>query len=352
MRGFFLSLLILPPALCVTAQNEELTYYLPKTELRFRLLVEKTEYTPGEFAKYSERFLRKAAPEEASTTYRLAGISMYTASVPDSAKKFTVPLDKKHTIISVDRASNGVLMAINAKRKESPEPEKFSPARAEAAANPRDYMSEDILSAGSTSKMAELTAREIYDIRSSRNDLNRGEADYMPSDGQQLKIMLANLDKQEAVLTQTFQGVTARDTTEYEVAFCPAGNAGEEEAEDGETVLFRLSKYLGLVDADDMSGTPYYIRVEDLKTIPRLQTAADGEKRSKDDAGITVNMPGKIRVTLWEGNRQMAMFEAYAAQYGSLESLSSTLFSKKLTSHVQLNPVNGNVESIETEPVD
>ncbi|MCD7713358.1 MAG: DUF4831 family protein [Prevotella sp.] len=344
MKKLIISLILMLPSAALSAQ-EELAYFLPKTELRFRILVEKSEYTPGEFAKYSERFLRKAADDKPSTTYRLVGINMFTTAIPDSSKQFTVPLDKKHTVFTVDCASNGVLMAINAKRKEATIPEDFVPAKPAPIINPHDYMSEEILSAGSLSKMAELTAREIYDIRSARNDLNRGEADYMPSDAGQMQIMLSNLDKQETILTQTFQGVTRRDTTQYELTFIPEGDTGKE-------VLFRLSKYLGLVDNDDMGGVPYYIKVEDLKIIPELKTAADGEKRSKDDAGITVNQPGKIRVCILESDRTLAQFEAYAAQYGSMTSLSSSLFSKKVTSHVQLNPVNGLVESLETEPVD
>ncbi len=347
MKSLILSLLFLLPLCAMDAQTEELTYYLPKTELRFVVRVEKTDYTPGEFAKYSERFLRKAAEQTASTTYRLIDISMYSTSVPDSAKCYTVPLDKKHTIFTVEKAANGVLQAINAKGKTIDEPTPFVPARKAPIANPHDYMSEDILTAGSSAKMAELTAQEIYDIRSSRNDLNRGEAEYMPKDGEQLRIMLANLDQQEAILTQVFQGVTLSDTLVYEFVYCPMPS--EQTSKD---VLFRLSKHLGIVDSDDMAGVPYYIEVKDQHVIPRLTTAADNDKKGKDEAAITVNMPGKVKVYLTADGRTIAQFEAYAAQYGSLETLSSTLFSKKTTSHVQLNPITGNVEYIETEPVD
>ncbi len=346
MRKLIISIILTLPFSTLAAQTEELAYFLPKTELRFLLLVERSEYTPGEFAKYSERFLRKAADDQASTTFRLVSVSMYTAATPDSTKQFTVPLDKKHTIFNVDLDANGVLMAVNAKRKETSQPEHFTPAKPEPTVNPHDYMSEEILSAGSTSKMAELTAREIYDIRTARNELNRGEADYMPNDARQMQMMLANLDKQEAILTQAFQGVTVCDTTQYEVAFTP------EPDKTGKEILFRLSKQLGLVDADDMAGAPYYIVVDDKHSVPELKTAADGEKRSKDDAGITLNLPGKIGVTILDGSTPLARFETYAAQYGTLTSVSGSLFSKKITSHLRLNPVNGNVESLETEPVD
>jgi hypothetical protein len=38
--------------------SEGAVYYLPKTAIRITLQVEKTTYTPGEFCKYSEKYLR------------------------------------------------------------------------------------------------------------------------------------------------------------------------------------------------------------------------------------------------------------------------------------------------------
>ena len=73
-------------------------------------------------------------------------------------------------------------------------------------ANPRDFLTEEILMASSTAKMAELVAKEIYNIRESKNALLRGQADNMPSDGAQLKIMLDNLNLQEEAMTEMFSG--------------------------------------------------------------------------------------------------------------------------------------------------
>ena len=109
-------------------------------------------------------------------------------------------------------------------------------------------MSQEILAAGSTPKMAELTAREIYDIRDSKNALNRGEADFMPKDGEQLRIMLDNLNTQDRTLSSLFVGTECKDTTEVVFTLCP-------DMEVNRQVLFRLSKQLGVVDADDLSGS-------------------------------------------------------------------------------------------------
>ena len=352
-RNAFLLLSVLLASITANAQTEGTRYCLPKTEMRFQILVEKTTYTPGEYAAYSERFLKKTESEQPSTSYNIVGVKMYTTAIPDTAKSYVVPVDKKHTIFNVELDRNGVLLAINTKAKATAEPEIFTPAPKDKPLNPRDFMSEDILAAGSVAKMAELTAREIYDIRNSRSELTRGEAEYMPKDGDQLKIMLANLDRQEKILLQMFQGVTEKDTVEHEIVYCPKGNVGDGSAkEEEDDILFRFSQKLGLVDADDLAGAPYRLNIEDLKTIPELHTAVDGEKPSKDATGIMVNMPGKIKATLTAGNRTVSTFELYAAQYGRLELLSDNLFGKKMITKLRLNPITGYVELLETEPLD
>ena len=350
MKKIFFGLFLVFLCLSAKAQIPEGTpYFLPKTEMHIRLLIEKTTFTPGEYAVYAERFLKKSVSTTPSVEYRVVGYSMYTTAIPDSSKAYFVPVDKKHTILNVERASNGVLTAINAKGKTTTIPAEFVPSPKSAPVNPHDFMSEDILAAGSVAKMAELTAREIYDIRSSRSELSKGEADYMPKDGAQLNLMFANLDRQEAILLQTFQGVIEKDTIQQEIRYVPEKKEGEQVTKD---VLFRFSKKLGLVTDDDLGGSPYYISIEDLKIIPELKTAVDGEKRAKDDPGITVNLPGKIKATILDGDKPVKAFELYAAQFGSLESLSSNLFGKKMLTKLQLNPLTGNVELLSTEPLD
>ena len=48
------------------------TYFLPKTAIHIAVKIEKTVYTPGDFAPYAERFLRLTdVSTEPSTTYRI-----------------------------------------------------------------------------------------------------------------------------------------------------------------------------------------------------------------------------------------------------------------------------------------
>lgn len=322
-----------------------LDYYLPKTVVNVSVLVEKNTFKPGELADFSDLYFKTSAATEASVSYRIVGIRFSTAGIPDTDKKFTVAIDKKHSILNIDCDRNGVLKAINDKAPDTPQAKPFVPARKPAPLNARDYMSQDILAAGNLPKMAQLVAQEIYDIRDSRNQLSRGEADNMPQDGAQLKLMFANLDRQERALMQMFTGVTTTDTLEHVVSFVP-------EKEKTDVTAFRFSKKLGLLTADDYSGAPYDIVVEDEGVMADLPDEANAAKKEKDDFMLGVNTPGKIRLTVNADGRKVASFDTYAAQFGKVEMLNGALFGKKITSHVTLDPVTGSVVKLRTEPLE
>lgn len=324
---------------------EGTTYFLPKTAMRFSFLVEKTVYTPGEFAQYAERYMKETDVDfEPSTTYRIIHTSMTPLGVPDSSKQYTLSLNKKYTISDVSLDDNGVLLAVNAKGRKASVPTPYVPGKKTAVLNPKDYMNEDILTAGSSAKMAELCAQEIYDIRDSRAQLSKGKADTMPKDGEQLKLMLNNLDTQEKALLQVFNGVTVKDTMEVVMTFIPQKEANKK-------LFFRFSQHLGFTDIDDLGGAPYYIIVEDEHTMANADPSLQKEKKEKDDINLNVNVPDKIKVSLYEQERLMASFEFYAAQFGKTENLSGELFGKKQTTQIILNPITGGIEHLQSESI-
>lgn len=335
-----LSAILMLFPLCMSAQSIEGTSYtLPENGMRFTVKVEKTQYTPGRFCQYAERYMKEKVAQQGTTTYRIIGITMDPYAVPDTSKNFTLITDKKHSIDKVYCSPNGQLLAINAEAQKYTTPQRvFKAAKKTAALNPNDFMTEDILSAGSTAKMAELSAKEIYDIRDSRNSLSRGEADNLPKDGAQLALMYENMNRQEAALSQLFYGTTVKDTVWTQINFLPT--------KEGRSILFRFSKYYGLVDNDDLSGTPYYLTVTDLNTAAKPETSENGKKEDKNDIGLRVNLPSKIKATLIFNGKTVDTYEMNAAQFGYIESLSGDLFGKKQTSEIVLDPLTGSVKSI------
>ena len=224
--------------------SEGAVYFLPKTAVSVTLLVEKSSYQPGEFARYAERFLRmRDVSLEPSVGYRIVSIVQQPVAIADTAKRYAVKFDPKTAASNVRLSDDGVLLAINTEptRKANTEPTRkaetphFVQAPRVPLPAPRSFMSEEILSAGSTAKMAELTAQDIYEIRESRNLLVRGQADNMPKDGEQLRLMLNQLDLQNQVLTSLFVGTVSKDTAEYTFTIVPDGDIQHD-------VLFRFSQ--------------------------------------------------------------------------------------------------------------
>lgn len=321
--------------------SEGVVYFLPKTAILITVQIEKTTYTPGDFCRYADRYLRlKDVSDEPTVTYRITGIRQEAVSTADTKKRFAVKFDPKTVAANIALSDDGVLLAINATPKPIPLQQPFKSAVRPEPINPRQYMSEEILAAGSTAKMAELTAQDIYEIRESRNLLVRGQADNMPKDGVQLNLMLNQLDKQDRSLTSLFSGTIQKDTLEKTMTIVP-------NKESKQSLLFRFSKKLGLVDDDDLAGVPYYIMIEDLHAIPMPDP--EEKKKQKQEEGVYVNVPGKMKASIYNAEGVIVTNEFPAAQFGNVELLSGALFNKRYTTHLWINPVSGAIDRLEAE---
>ena len=332
-------------ALAQDPVNEGAPYYLPKTAFKFRILVQKTTFTPGEYAEYASRYLKQSdAVLEPKTSYKIIDLKMQPIGVPDASKHYIAKAGMKYNIQKIHVSDNGVLLSVNTDPAPNKEEPLFTPARKPAPLNPRDYMSEDILAAGSKAKMAQLCAEEIYTIRTSRNDLTRGTAETMPKDGEQLKLMLASLSTQEKALRQLFEGVTEVDTTEHVVTvMADMPTTGQ--------LAFRFSETFGMTAADDFSGSPYYISVADLHQTPE-DTRTEKEKIiQKDDPGLFINVPGKAHVVLFNANKTVKEMDVFYPQFGRVEALSASLFNKKVSTSYQLNQATGTTMHLNVQEV-
>ena len=192
----------------------------------------------------------------------IKSIDMVPYGVPDPQKVYSIQLKKRTVAPLVGLTSEGILLSINTDGEEEPLPAVPKGNDAPKRLNPRDYMNQEILSAGSNAKIAELTAEEIYDIRDSRTALIKGEADNMPKDGAQLKLMLDQLTMQETALTQLFKGTVDTSTEVFTIELTPAEFTDR-------MVLFRFSEKLGVVDNDDLSGEPVYLSLKNMNTLPQ-----------------------------------------------------------------------------------
>ena len=89
-------------------------YALPLTELKMDVSAIKAVYTPGEFAKYADRYLHiTGVALEPATTWNVKTLDIYQEGVPDTTKVFTVKLKDKTVAPMVQLTKSGVLVAVN-----------------------------------------------------------------------------------------------------------------------------------------------------------------------------------------------------------------------------------------------
>lgn len=316
-------------------------YFLPQTALRLIVETEETVTTPGALAKYAQHYLRlNDVPMQVSTRHTIKNILMEEYGQPDHNKAINVKVKSKTIAPLVTLSQDGLLLAINKEVKQQKLSDIPADIPAAPAVDPREYMTQEMLRAGSLAKQAELIAQEIYDIRESRNALIRGEADNTPKDGAQLQLMLQQLDEQANALESFFKGTT-QTSTHYTVLYVlPTAES--------EQIIARFSSRIGLVDKDDLSGTPIYMKLQPQSKIPAtVQNESTDKKKSKMVKGVYYNVPVRERVSIYNNEQTFLQKDVAMAQFGTTEILSDILFNKGATTRVSFFQQTGGIEKLE-----
>lgn len=311
-------------------------YALPRTAINADVYAQKVVYTPGEFAKYASRFLHiNGVSATESTEWSVTKMDLYQTGVPDTLKYYTVKLKDKSTAPFVQLSKDGILLAINTNVEET-EHELQPSYKSAGYVDGKQYLTEDILMATSVSKMAELTAEEILTIRESKNEIKRGQVESMPKDGESLKIVLEELNRQEEALTRLFTGYTDTVTVAQTFTIIPDKDMEKE-------VFFRFSNKLGFVDSDDLAGEPYYITIKDKHTV-NMPTEQEAAKRKL--VGLIYNMPSLAHVTVSSMEQVVYEHDLPFAQFGTVDVLNPTLFNKGATTKVVFYPTTGGIHQL------
>ena len=320
--------------------DEGVVYYLPKTQIEIKVTATQVTYTPGELCQYANRYLRlQGISSQPSEHWEISSIRVGTIGVPDAEKAYSIKVKDKMVTSQVELTEDGIIKAINTTAPEEKKPSQEKPAEKPTRLDPSSFMTEEMLMVVSTNKMAELIAKEIYNIRESKNSLTRGQADYMPQDGAALKIMLNNLEEQEQALTAMFSGTTER--TEKTFTFYV-----EPEQEIINQVVCRFSKKLGVVKEDNLAGEPISLTVKDESTLPPADEEAKAKKKLD---GVIYNIPGRGQATVKTPGKTWFDGELLITQFGETEVLTDNLFNKKVNTRVVFSPVTGGIMKIDKD---
>lgn len=326
----------------VKANDFGITYSLPKTTLVVVAEVTKTTREAGPYYQYAEKYLgvRDVITHD-ETTYELTDVNLLNRGVPNPDRTYIVEFRSGTVAPYAYLTEDGLLCAINAEY--TPEDEESaaeaSASTSSTALTDPSVFSEELLMAGSTARQAEVAARQIYRIRESRMGILTGDADNLPPDGEAMKIVISELESQERALTNLFTGVTRTETSEYEVTIVPETDLSDE-------IIFRFSRRMGIVDADDLGGEPVYMNLTAIDRAPALDEK-EAEKKEKSLKGIVYNIPGKASVELSMGGKPLWEGDVMVTQFGTCEGLAPVMFEdKKAPVKVYFYPETGAIKQI------
>lgn len=308
-----------------------MVYALPKTELSFEIEVETTVEKPGVFYLYSQLYLAtNQVVMEEKVSVKIKKISMKTKPVPDTNRRFAIEPNIKSPMHGIVVNEQGLLCGFNISPLSAHkthvndvtniEPETQSPLRNLLP------LTQEYMMAGSTAKMAEGAARQIYDIRTSRLNLLSGEMDHLP-DGEALKIMLKGLDSKENELTELFAGSVRKKTSVYKLKMIPDKQLSDE-------VFFRLSATRGVISKDDLSGEPYFISISSEK----IQKKEKDPKNKEINTGLYTVLPAMTTITIGNGVEQILHETIQLPQFGELVLIPESFLSiPGISVHVDCN---------------
>ncbi|WP_436414818.1 DUF4831 family protein [Petrimonas sp.] len=306
----------------IKANDYGVVYALPKTSVVVTLKVKKTVYNRGEFYQFAQRYLSVEPITESRTEYTLEDVMITNRGIPDRENSFMVIFRSNSLAPYVMLTQDGLISTINAEPEMEKEPSFELPAPEPAPVNPRRFLSEETLMAGSTAKQAELVSRQIFDLRRSRNDILTGEADNMPPDGEAYKVVMEQINNQEKALTEMFSGSTQTEYFTKEIVVIPTATDIDR------MVIGRFSEKLGPVDADNLAGAPIYLTLK--SKTPKVETVLSDRDlqrlEKKLSEGVVYNIPGKAQLTLEFKNRTLKNQEMDVVQFGSQDVLTKRMF--------------------------
>ena len=324
--------------------QDAVSYWLPKTQLTVTVTVQKQTFKPGEFSRYAERYLRLSdVKDKAEEVWTITGIQVSETGVPDKDKLYTLSFPSKGNRPYIELTNDGILSAVNVHVIESASQTAPAPVKEKTKKlNPQEFMTEEILMAGSTAKMAELTAKEIYNIRESRNAITRGQSDFTPTDGESLKYMLESLSAQETALLTLFNGTSETEDVTFTINVTPDESISKQ-------ILFRFSSKLGVLPIDNLAGEPVWIDITDRKMAEGYSVDAKSKKTTsskKEAPFLYYRIPGRASINIYNNRTSFLEKDIQIAQFGKVEVVSSTIMGKNADTKITFDTTTGNVKGI------
>lgn len=329
----------------IKANDYGVVYTLPKTSFDVTILVKKTTLKRGEYYQYAQHLIGVEKPVVADEViYSIESIDVENVGIPDKANSFMVEFRSNTAQPFVLLHENGTIVAVNTEVDLDKKAELVLPANKSAISNPKRFLSQEVLMAGSIAKQAELVSRQIFDLRRSKSDILTGESDNMPPDGNAYKVVMDEINLQEAALTSLFAGSEETEYFTQKLTVIP-----EDDKSLDNVVIGRFSSKLGLVDSDDLSGEPIYFSLKNKTPQVEMQLSERDLQRLEEKltSGLVYNIPGQATLSVTFKHNTLVNKEVDVVQYGTKDVLVKKMFdNRKESIKVLFHPELGAIKQI------
>jgi len=323
----------------IVEQNEAaIVYYSPKTTVSLTFTYTVETYERGIYAAFAETMLGLTdAVKETKTTYSLDRVQIGTTTAADYNRPHKIVAESGFPMLLTIN-EKGLLVGYNMpiqEHKPTPTPPRrpTPPAQAEEVIP----LPEEVLNASGTLAQAHAAAKQIFHIRETRMYLINGEVEHAPADGQAMKLVLAELDKQEQALLALFVGSKTTRKETKRVQFVP---------EEQEPVWF-FSEENGFTDAENVDADSITVNI--IAQKQELATPQADQKKKKSAPALSqlvYNLPGTCIVSVRYKGNEMATRTLQIAQFGVDVPLAKDLFNGPVLPTIVFSDKTGNIVSI------
>lgn len=337
----------------VTFNSEGVYYTLPKTELIFKVKVEKIQENKGVFADYAYMIGAKNIIINDAVKYSIKDIEISTRPVGDNDNIYFLNTTKN---LKVNKTPEGALLSIgDIEEKHNCKPPRHRERQEEKAFLPQTIKTNPIyeqklLLQGRLENMPNLTAakavEQIEELREKQIDVLSGNIDgtYMNNT---VEYMYKQLDQMIEGYVSLFTGESTSEEIEYTFTLTPDKPLIVEE--DLLLGIFKFSEEEGVLNLNNKTEAPIVaVKIHSLNTTKEYEKIEDQKKKddklqkqiAKKGVGLYYRIPEMVELSI-EFNGKKYFKTTHLSQFGVVSYLIDS--PKKIT----FKPHTGALQRVE-----
>ena len=328
-------------------------YTLPKTELIFKVKVEKVQESKGVFADYAYMIGAKNTIINDAVKYRIKDIEITSRPIGDSEHIYFLQTTNK---MKISKTEAGTLLSIG-EVEEKPchkphthKPQKELALKTTSTIETNPIYEHKLLSQNKLEAMPGLTAEQaikaIKELREKQLDVLLGSVDgtFMNNS---IEYMYKQLDKMIDGYVALFTGEAATEELEYTFTLAPEKPLIVEE--DLVLGIFKFSEEEGVLSLNHKTDAPIVaVRIHSLNTTKEYEKIEEQKKKddrlqrqiSKNGVGLYYRIPEMVELSIdFAGKRYFAT--THIAQFGVVSYMMDS------PSKITFKPKTGALKTIE-----